>query len=136
MSKLYKLYVSLKVKDSSKIYLFKCGIFYIFLDEDAKTMSKCLDLKLTNLNSMVVKCGFPVNSSQKYFNLIKSLNYNIEIISLSQDTYTCNNVNDFTIFQNYNNIIQDFLQINIDNLSIAQAFDLLTNLQNKFRKVE
>lgn len=65
MSKLYKQYVSLKIKDSNKMYLFKCGIFYIFLDEDAKIMSKFLDLKLTNLNSVVVKC-----SSLDYANVI------------------------------------------------------------------
>lgn len=33
MSKLYQTYVALKVQDSTQLYLFKSGIFYIFLDE-------------------------------------------------------------------------------------------------------
>ena len=45
MSKLYKKYMSLKINDSSKVYLFKSGIFYIFLDDDARTMSPILNLK-------------------------------------------------------------------------------------------
>lgn len=35
MSKLYDKYLELKKKDESKMYLFRCGNFYIFLDEDA-----------------------------------------------------------------------------------------------------
>ena len=36
MSKLYKNYISLKIQDSSKFYLFKVGIFYIFIDKTKK----------------------------------------------------------------------------------------------------
>ena len=136
MSKLYKQYVSLKVKDSSKMYLFKCGIFYIFLDEDARIMSKFLDLKLTNLNSVVVKCAFPVDYSKKYFNLLKNSNYNIEVVYLLEDNYACYNINEFLLFQNYNKIVENFLKVKIDNLSISQAFDLLNNLQKKFKEVK
>ena len=73
MSKLYKKYVLLKVQNSNNIYVFESGIFYLFIDEDAKLMSNILGLKLTNLNSFIVKCGFPVRSADKYFNLLKSL---------------------------------------------------------------
>ena len=39
MSKLMKQYEELKKKDSSKIYIFQSGIFYIMLNEDAKLVS-------------------------------------------------------------------------------------------------
>lgn len=71
MSKLYKRYLQLKQVDDSKIYLFKSGIFYIFLQDDAIKMSNLLKLKLTNLNETVVKCGFPVKNLNKYLDLIR-----------------------------------------------------------------
>lgn len=70
MSKLIKMYKNLKTQNSEKIYLFKSGIFYIFLDEDAREMSKALDFKLTNLNDEFVKCGFPTMFLQ-FMNLKK-----------------------------------------------------------------
>ena len=60
-SKLYTNYVSLKIKSPYKKYLFKSGIFYIFIDDDAKELHKLLNLKLGHLNSNIVKCGFPIN---------------------------------------------------------------------------
>ena len=89
MSKLYKKYMSLKINDSSKVYLFKSGIFYIFLDDDARTMSPILNLKLSNLNSVIVKCGFPINSSTKYFNILKKLDYDICVI---ENNYSTSNI--------------------------------------------
>ena len=128
MSKLYKKYILLKINNSKKLYLFKCGIFYIFIDEDAKIMSKELNLKL------IMKCGFPVNSSDKYFNILKNLNYDIEIIS--SDNY-CSpiNLNNYITLEKLNSIINDFINIDVTNLSIEEAFNLLINLQNKFKQI-
>ena len=77
MSKLYKRYLELKKQDLSKIYLFKSGIFYIFLDDDARKMAGVLNLKLTNLNESVLKCGFPVNNLNKYLELIRNMGYDV-----------------------------------------------------------
>lgn len=74
MSKLYSKYKVLKQnsKDSSnKLYLFKSGIFLLFLDDDAKIASSLLSLKLGKLNDDILKCGFPTTSLQKYSNLLK-----------------------------------------------------------------
>lgn len=103
-SKLYKKYLSLKIEDSSYFYLFKSGIFYIFISDDAKIISPLLNLKLTNLNSVIMKCGFPINSAEKYLNAK-------ELVV----------------------ILGDFLNVNIDTLSISQAFDLLYDLQDKLK---
>lgn len=135
MSKLYKKYILLKIKDSSKIYLFECGIFYIFVHDDANLMSKILNLKLTNLNSVIKKCGFPIKSADKYFNILNSLNYNIEVIP--SDSHSApSDISSYVANKNYMAIIQDFLHINIDELSISQAFDLLYQFQNRFRQIE
>lgn len=50
---------NVKTKILGKIYLFKSGIFYIALEEDATFLSELLGFKLTNFNETVMKCGFP-----------------------------------------------------------------------------
>ena len=135
MSKLYKKYVLLKINNSQKIYLFECGIFYIFIHEDAKLMSNILNLKLTPLNSVIVKCGFPIKSIDKYLNILNNLNYDIEIVPSDEHSSPVN-ANSYIMNQNFNNIIKDFLKVNIDNLSIFQAFNLLKDLQNKLNQFQ
>lgn len=135
MSKLYKKYILLKVNNSHKLYLFECGIFYIFIHEDAILMSKLLNLKLSPLNSTVMKCGFPVKSAEKYLNFLKNSEYDVEIVPSDHD-FTLANLNDYSVSQSLDNIICDFLKVNIDEVSVSQAFELLTDLQNKFKKIE
>ena len=71
MSKLIKIYKDLKTQNNDKIYLFKSGIFYIFLDEAAKEMSKTFNFKLTNLNDEFVKCGFLITLNIYICKIIK-----------------------------------------------------------------
>ena len=73
MSKLYRKYLYLKNKENI-IYIFKIGIFYILIDDDALFLSNILNLKCTKLNDYIYKCGFPINYSEKYFNIINRLN--------------------------------------------------------------
>lgn len=135
MSKLYKKYVLLKINNPKKIYLFECGIFYIFIHEDAELMANILNLKLTYLNSDIVKCGFPIKSANKYLNILKTLNYDIDIVPADENS-SPTNVNSYIMAQNFQDIIQNFLKVNINSLSISQAFDLLNDLQNKLKQVE
>lgn len=79
MSKLYNKYKILK-KEKNIIYLFKSGIFYLFLDEDATKMSKLLNLKCTRLNNDILKCGFPIDSLSKYINILKANKIEFKII--------------------------------------------------------
>ena len=132
-SKLYKKYLSLKIEDSSKLYLFKSGIFYIFIADDAKIVAPLLELKLTNLNSVIMKCGFPINSQEKYFKKINDLNLKVEIVSLLEDFYHSDLAN-FTWHNKILSIINDFLKINVNDLSISEAFDVLNNLQNNLKQ--
>ena len=132
-SKLYKRYISLKIEDPKAFYLFKSGIFYIFISDDARLMAPALDLKLANLNPYIKKCGFPVSSSEKYFKKIKDLQINVKIIDLTDMTFDTN-LDKYLNAQQIFAIIDEFLKIDVDNLSISQAFDVLKNFQNKFEK--
>lgn len=66
MSKLYEQYLKLKNEDPKKLYLFKSGLFYIALEDDAVMLSNKFNLKLTNLGNSTLKCGFP-ESRLKYY---------------------------------------------------------------------
>ena len=53
MSKIYEKYLKLKSSsnyEKNTLYLFKSGIFFIFIDNDAKLASNLLNLKLVKLN--------------------------------------------------------------------------------------
>ena len=132
MSKLYEKYLSLKKEDNSTYYLFKSGIFYIFLDNDAKKMSNILNLKLGNLNENVVKCGFPINSLNKYMNLIKSENCNVKIIENSIPKTNLNLMNSNKEFLDFLNRIAS---INPDNLSIKEVYLFLDNISKQAKSL-
>lgn len=132
MSKLVNLYQTLKEKDSETLYLFKSGIFYIFLDNNAQKINSYLELKLTYLNSNILKCRFPQNSLNKYLNLLSSSPFNIKIIdNTSILEYS---INDFNIQNDYLNFFNYLSNINIESLSIKKAFELISDLQKSQKK--
>lgn len=133
MSKLFEKYKILKSENSSKLYLFKSGIFYIFLDNDAIKMSKLLNLKLTNLNETVVKCGFPVKNSDKYINLIKLNNYELDIIdSINSPSCSSNN----HIFNDSSKKFMKYIaDIDYYNLSVSEAFALIETITSKAKNL-
>lgn len=81
MSKMLEKYKEMKKSNPQKIYLFECGIFYISFNEDAKILEKELNLKLISINKEDKKCGFPINSKNKYANHLNEKNIDYEIIS-------------------------------------------------------
>lgn len=128
MGKLFNTYKNLKMKNNEKIYLFQSGIFYIFLDDDAKLMSSILNLKLTNLSPELVKCGFPVSSLNKYINIFNNLNYDVEIVQNNNTSNTISTTNYITN-QNILKFIEFVSSISPDTLSITEAYDLLNKLK-------
>lgn len=126
MSKLYEVYKKLKNDDSDTVYLFRSGIFYIALDTDAIFLSNKINLKLTNLNPSVVKCGFPSASLDKYVSLFKSNNINFKIVErntvFSAEEYNGNKKTSDII-----NLIKD---VNVDFLSVGDAYKFIENLKN------
>ena len=130
MSKLYDCYVSLKLSNSNEknvLYLFKSGIFFICIDEDAKIASSVLNIKLTNLNDHVVKCGFPVSSLAKYSNLLKLNNYEFKIIDLS--TQTSFSPQNYSIDDNINSLLLKLANVDIDLLSVKEAYDFIDEVK-------
>lgn len=63
MSKLHDAYLSMKKKDKNTIILFKSGMFYVSLENDARLVSSILDLKLTRVKFRNCKMQF----SNKFF---------------------------------------------------------------------
>ena len=130
MSKLLNTYNNLKKQNSETIYLFKNGAFYLALQEDAKLLSKEFELKITNLNSVSVKCGFPCTSFDKYFLKLKNLNKEFKIVD--KDV-----ISDATVYlenKEVQNLINEIKEININNLSVSEAFAFIEKLQNSINK--
>ena len=132
-SKLYANYVSLKIKSPYKKYLFKSGIFYIFIDDDAKELHKLLNLKLGNLNSQIVKCGFPVNSLDKYMKLLKQYGYAVEIVDFS--TNSLFNYEEYLFKTKIHKFIDKISHLEIDSLSISKAYDILEDLKHEANNI-
>lgn len=133
MSKLYQKYVALKVQNSKFLYLFKSGIFYIFIDEDAKLMAPILNLKLTNLNSMIVKCGFPSSQLAKYTSLIKCNNFNFKIIDLSDNVVYL--PHEYLLKPKINTLLEKISSVNAYDLSISAAYDFIDDISKESKEI-
>ncbi len=72
MSKLYNQYLKLKKEDESKIYLFRCGKFYIFLDKDCDFINDYVVLKKVKFSNECMKCGFPIESLPEYMRVFEN----------------------------------------------------------------
>lgn len=119
MSKLYMEYLKKKHVDGNKYYLFKSGMFYIFIDDDAKEISKITPLSITYLNKDIVKCGFPTNSLNKYLDIFNNLGLEIEIVERVSDNLSNVDVE----------IIKRIRRLNIDNLTPLRALNLLNDFK-------
>lgn len=129
MSKLYQTYVALKVQDSTQLYLFKSGIFYIFLDDDAKLISSLFNLKLTNLNSVIMKCGFPTSQLEKYSNLLKTANLSFKIIDTSDNSLY--SPKDFVLNKNLKIFLEKLSSVKAYDLSISSAYDFIDKISEE-----
>lgn len=77
---MYEMYLRLKEEDKNKLYLFKSGLFYIFLAEDAIEISKCTTLKLIEHSKDVVKCGFPDSAYDKYMSIFEHIKLDVVLV--------------------------------------------------------
>ena len=110
--KIYDKYKELKEQNSSKMYLFRNGNFYIFLDKDADLINEYVVLKKTNFTKDVQKCGFTVNSKDAYLKVFQNHGLNIEIIE---------NINEKNKLEN----------IDLDTITPIQALNILYELKGK-----
>lgn len=134
MSKLLTTYTNLKKQDNETFYLFKIGLFYNFINEDASIMSNLLHLKITNLSPAIIKCGFPNNSFDKYIKVLLSLPYKIKIID-SLENNTLFELKNFETNKKIKEFIFKISEIDVNNISITEAYSLLEDLQEEAQKL-
>lgn len=132
MSKLYSKYLSLKKENDSTIYLFKSGIFYLFIEDDAKTMSPLLQLKLSNLSPTVFKCGFPVTSLEKYLPLLEKIGKKVEIVDLEKNLALP--PKEFVITKELKYFILYLSSQDSNNLSIKEAYEFIDEIVTQSKK--
>ena len=134
MSKLYSTYLALKQLRPDTIFLFKSGIFYIALQDDAQYLSQELDLKLTHLNEDIVKCGFPTNSLEKYKQFMKQKQITFELVTIQHSAPIPQHV-DYLHNQQVANILQDIVAIDFNHITFRQAFEMLYQTQQTLKNI-
>lgn len=136
MSKLFKTYSELKKQDPETIYLFKSGIFFIALEDDAHKLSQTFNLKLGNLNNEIVKCGFPCSSIEKYSNLFKSHNITTKIIESDKAAPQSYSINEYKQSEDIVKLLDFILSVDTNNLSISEAYQFIDDVKSQVSSIE
>ena len=132
MSKILKQYNELKEKDASSIYIFRIGIFYNILNEDAKILNEKLGLKITSLSPEIIKCGFPISSLEKYTKKLDNLQLPYTIIDdLPKNT----NINDYSNNIEIKKILKKISEIDMNNTTFQQSFNILLDIQKNLKNL-
>lgn len=130
MSKLLNQYNELKRKDASSIYLFRVGIFYNILNEDANIINEKLGLKITDLGPNIFKCGFPISQLDKYIILLNQNKIKYQII----DNLPNSNITDYSNNVEIKKIITKIKSLDLDNINPIESLNILYDLKNKVEK--
>lgn len=95
-------------------------------------MSSLLNLKLTNLNNTILKCGFPINNLSKYSQLIQDFGYQVHIVDLiTEQTHSSS---EYILNSDIKNFIQKLSEIDSNTLSISQAYSFVDNISHQAKK--
>lgn len=133
MSKLYSKYLEQKALNPNILYLFKSGIFYIALNEDANRLSDALSLRVTNITDKIYKCCFPVSKSDFYFKTLESLNIDYKIIDPSQNVVL--NYAEYKDNEKFNSIITNLIKLDLNKTSFQDAYIILTNTIHDLKQI-
>lgn len=133
MSKLYSKYLEQKALNPNILYLFKSGIFYIALNEDANRLSDALSLRVTNITEKIYKCCFPVSKSDFYFKTLESLNIDYKIIDPSQNVVL--NYAKYKDNEKFNSIITNLIKLDLNKTSFQDAYIILTNTIHDLKQI-
>lgn len=133
MSKLYSKYLEQKALNPNILYLFKSGIFYIALNEDANRLSDALSLRVTNITDKIYKCCFPVSKSDFYFKTLESLNIDYKIIDPSQNVVL--NYAEYKDNEKFNSIITNLIKLDLNKTSFQDAYIILTNTVHDLKQI-
>lgn len=133
MSKLYSKYLEQKALNPNILYLFKSGIFYIALNDDANRLSDALSLRVTNITDKIYKCCFPVSKSDFYFKTLESLNIDYKIIDPSQNVVL--NYAEYKDNEKFNSIITNLIKLDLNKTSFQDAYIILTNTIHDLKQI-
>ena len=133
MSKLYSKYLEQKALNPDILYLFKSGIFYMALNEDANRLSDALSLRVTNITDKIYKCCFPVSKSDFYFKTLESLNIDYKIIDPSQNVVL--NYAEYKDNEKFNSIITNLIKLDLNKTSFQDAYIILTNTIHDLKQI-
>lgn len=133
MSKLYKSYINLKEQDSNYIYIFKSGMFYIFIDEDATKISEIFGFKLVKLNDKINKCGFPSSRLDYYIDKMQTRGIKFKIID--EDYSKIENYADYMNNNKLKEIVNKIIKINLDEISFRQAYEILEDVKLEIMEI-
>ena len=131
MSKLLNKYNELKKEDSSFIYIFRVGIFYNIFNNDADILSNALGLKITHLSDELYKVGFPISQIEKYSQLLTNKNIKFKVV----DNLDKKQTNEYLKNIELKKIVNQILNIDINNTTFSQAFNLLIDIQKKLEQI-
>ena len=87
------------------------------------------NLKLTNLNSVVVKCGFPTSQIKKYTNLFTMANLSFKIVDTTDNLLY--SPKDFVLNADIYNFLQKISNVNAYELSISEAYDFIDKISSE-----
>ena len=124
------LFRQLKLDYQDFLLIIKSGNFYVLFDEDAIIMNKLFGFKINDLKNNI-KVGFPVNSIDKYINMLKELEINYLIIENME--IVDESINDNNSFNDYKESVFEYISINnkIDNI-----VEYVKNIDDKNVKIE
>lgn len=119
MGKQLDIYKKCKINNPNKHYLFKGGVFYYFVAEDAEYFSITYGFKLISFGDSV-KCGFPTNSLEKYLYL-----FNKESIEVITEDKSPEKI-----------VIDTIKGLDINDLGGEEAINILINLKETLHESE
>ena len=133
MSKIFNEFEKKKLENPDKLYLFKSGIFYIGLNEDVEALSKLFCFKITPLNDTVKKAGFPAKKLEFYTRLLNTCSVDFEIVDLNYGKIE--NQEDYLNNQKVQEIMKKITNLNMDNISYKEAFEILYKANDELKKI-
>lgn len=84
-----KLVKKIKDENVGKVCIVKSGIFYYSIDKDALVMEKYCKLDKICFSINLCKVGFPINSLEKYMNMLKINYISFCVYSFIDDNTDC-----------------------------------------------
>lgn len=119
-----------KIIDEKELKIFKKGIFWILLNEEAFFMAKHFNMKITKLDKENIKIWFPDSSKNKWLEILKNKNIWYILIEKQDDNFLEKQVNKWNHFSSIFQInIEDYLLTRDRILSLNKL-----NLEDKNEK--